>query len=115
MSKSKKTKGAKPKAAKAAKTPKPAKAAPAERKREFKRDPRLPAAGSKITKSYKGKDLTIEVTDDGLVLDGTRYASASALARAITGAASINGMLWLGLATPTAKADPKRKTAKASA
>jgi hypothetical protein len=106
----------KAKASKAAKNAKPAKAtAPAERHREFKRDPRLPAVGSKITKSYKGKDLTIEVQDDGLVLDGTRYASAAARARAITGAASINGMLWLGLATPKAKADPKRKPAKASA
>jgi hypothetical protein len=112
MAKSKKTKGAKPRAAKAAKT---LKSAPAERKREFKRDPRLPAVGSKITKIYKGKTLEIAVEADGLVLDGTKYASASALAKAATHAASINGMLWLGLATPKAKADPKRKPAKASA
>jgi hypothetical protein len=115
VSKSKKTKGPKPKAMKAAKAPKPPKAAPAERRREFKRDPRLPAAGSKITKTYRDKEIVVTVTDDGLSYGGKTYASLTAVAREVTGARAINGYPFFGLVEGGAKAVAKKKPATAKA
>ena len=48
------------------------------------KDPRLPAIGTKFVKRFKGKDLEIEVTDEGLVWEGKTYKSLSGLAMAIT-------------------------------
>ncbi len=63
-----------------------------------RRDPRLPSPGTLIVKAYKGRELRVVVRDDGLELDGTMYATATALAKAITGSKSINGWLFLGIA-----------------
>ena len=63
-----------------------------------RRDPRLPVCpGTLISKHYKGRQLRVRVRDDGLELDGQMYASATALAKAVTGSRSINGWLFLGI------------------
>lgn len=48
------------------------------------KDPRLPAVGTKFVKRFKGKDLEIEVKEDGLYWEGKCYKSLSGLAIAIT-------------------------------
>lgn len=48
------------------------------------RDPRLPAVGTTFIKKFKGKDLLIEVKEDGLYWEGKCYKSLSGLAMAIT-------------------------------
>ena len=62
-----------------------------------RRDPRTPSPGTLITKAYKGRELRVVVRDDGLELDGTMYATATALAKSVTGSKSINGNLFLGI------------------
>ena len=62
-----------------------------------RRGPRLPALGTVIVKRYRGRELRVVVRDDGLELDGTMYATATALAKAVTGSKSINGNLFLGI------------------
>ena len=62
-----------------------------------RRDPRLPAPGTVITKAYKGRELRVVVREDGLELDGTMHATATALAKSVTGSKSINGNLFLGI------------------
>ncbi len=51
-----------------------------------------------ISKTYRNRELRVVVRDDGLELDGTMYATATALAKAVTGSKSINGWLFLGVA-----------------
>lgn len=46
--------------------------------------PRLPAIGTTFIKKFKGKDLLIEVKEDGLYWEGKCYKSLSGLAMAIT-------------------------------
>lgn len=46
--------------------------------------PRLPAVGTSFIKKFKGKDLMIEVKEDGLYWEGKCYNSLSGLAMAIT-------------------------------
>jgi hypothetical protein len=46
---------------------------------------RLPPAGTIITRSYKGRNLAVEVLDDGFAFEGERFKSLSAVAKAITG------------------------------
>ena len=54
--------------------------------------------GTVLERQYKGRTVRVTVLDDGSVEhDGTRYTSLTALARAITGSASINGKLWMGI------------------
>lgn len=93
------------KATKAAAAPAPKVAKPRER------DPRLPAAGTVLTRSYKGKELRVTVLDDGFRFDGAEYRSLSAVAQKATGYAAINGVAWWGLAGPWA-ATPKPAAAK---
>lgn len=88
----------------------PARATPAAATRP--RDPRIPAVGSVITRAYKGRTHQVEVLDDGFRHEGTEYRSLSALAAAITGARSINGVLWFGL---TQRPAAPRTTTAASA
>ena len=61
-----------------------------------RRDPRLPASGSVITRQWHGRELRLLVLDDGFELDGTRYGSLSEAARAVTGQ-RWNGPLFFGL------------------
>lgn len=48
------------------------------------KDPRLPAVGTTFIKKFKGRDLLIEVKEDGLYWEGKCYKSLSGLAMAIT-------------------------------
>ena len=48
------------------------------------KDPRLPEVGTTFIKKFKGKELFIEVTEDGLKWEGKTYKSLSGLAMAIT-------------------------------
>jgi hypothetical protein len=106
MKKQKQTK----KAGSSRKAPKtPAAALPPKTPRTRERDPRLPAAGTVLTRPYKGKDLKVTVLADGFRFDGKEYRSLSALASAATGAASINGFLWMGL-TGRKAATPKPRS-----
>ena len=67
-----------------------------ERKKETPRDPRLPPAGTVLTRVHKGKEHKVEVLADGFAYDGKRYPSLSQVARAITGT-HWNGFLFFGL------------------
>jgi hypothetical protein len=60
------------------------------------RDPRLPAVGTTITKTYKGKTLNVRVLEKGFEYDGQVFRSLSGLARQITGQI-INGFLFFQL------------------
>ena len=62
------------------------------------RDPRLPPAGETIHKTYKGRDLAVEVLEKGFRFDGREWRSLTAIAMAVTGAPSINGPLFFGIA-----------------
>ncbi len=60
------------------------------------RDPRLPAIGTVITKTYHGRELRLVVRDDHFELDGQSYGSLSEAARHVTGS-RWNGPLFWGL------------------
>jgi hypothetical protein len=57
----------------------------------------LPAPGAVLTRVYKGENLQVKVLEDGFELEGQRYASLSAVAKAITGTHT-SGMLFFRLA-----------------
>ena len=62
------------------------------------RDPRIPAPGSAIVRTYKGKKLRVLVLDGdkGFEYEGQRYDMLSAVAKHITGT-HINGFRFFGL------------------
>jgi hypothetical protein len=57
----------------------------------------LPAPGTVLTRVYKGETLQVKVLDDGFEFDSQRYASLSAVAKAVTGTHT-SGMLFFRLA-----------------
>jgi hypothetical protein len=62
------------------------------------RDPRLPAAGTVIEREYKGKTYRVEVLERGFKHDGKEWRSLTAIAKEVTGYASISGTLFFGVA-----------------
>ncbi|MFO0932677.1 MAG: DUF2924 domain-containing protein [Planctomycetota bacterium] len=80
------------------------------------RDPRLPKAGTVVQRAWHGKTYEVTVGESDFTFKGASYRSLSALAKEITGAASINGIAWWGLSPrPAPKApakDAKPETAK---
>lgn len=88
------------------------KPAAAKAPRTKERDPRLPAAGAMLTRTYKGKELKVTVLEDGFRFDGEEYRSLSALAMKVTGYAAINGVAWFGLTkrVETSKSDDAKAT-----
>ena len=60
------------------------------------RDPRLPAVGIVLTRSYQGRTITVTVLEDGFQCDGRTYRSLSAIAHHMTGT-RWNGLLFFGL------------------
>ncbi len=81
-----------PKAKRAsAKTAAPAKAAPSR-----DRDPRLPKPGGILTRTFKGKEIKVEVLDAGFAYDGKTWRSLSAIAKEVSGT-SWNGYLFFSL------------------
>jgi hypothetical protein len=71
------------------------------------RDPRLPAVGTTLTRTFNGKDYEVEILDDGFRHDGKTWRSLSAIAKAISGT-SWNGFLFWNLQT-RAKAPAAQK------
>jgi hypothetical protein len=59
-------------------------------------DPRLPPAGSIITRPYKGDVVKVRVLAAGFEYAGETYASLSAVAKAVTGS-HCNGFLFFKL------------------
>jgi hypothetical protein len=59
-------------------------------------DPRLPAPGSVLTRSYKGRKIEVTVREHGFEYEGVAYPSLSAVAKAITGS-HCNGFLFFRL------------------
>jgi len=60
------------------------------------RDSRIPIAGTIITKTYKGHEITVRVLERGFEHQGQQYRSLSAVAKAVTGT-SWNGYSFFGL------------------
>ncbi len=77
---------------------------------EPERDPRLPPAGTVITKEHDGVVHEIKVLEDGFEYGGQRFRSLSRVAKEITGT-SWNGFIWLGLAKRDRKAGGRRPQA----
>ena len=61
-----------------------------------RRDPRLPAVGSTLTRRYQGEEVRVAVLDAGFEWDGRRFDSLSAVAHAVTGQ-KWNGRLFFGI------------------
>ncbi len=49
------------------------------------RDPRLPAPGTVITRSYRGRTIAVTVMEDGFEYEDRRYKSLTAVAKAVSG------------------------------
>lgn len=60
------------------------------------RDPRLPKAGTTITREWHGKKYLVRVLEQGFEYDGKPFRSLSALAKHITGQI-VNGFSWFAL------------------
>lgn len=59
--------------------------------------------GTVLQREWRGQRIAVEVTDAGIVWNGTNYSSLSAAAQAITGS-KWNGRLFFGLVERSAKA-----------
>lgn len=59
-----------------------------------------PKPGSKIEKTFKGKKITVQVTEDGFRYGGKTFASLTALAMHITGYKAVSGPRFFGLVEP---------------
>lgn len=97
------------KARKAQKTAAPTRAPKAPRTRE--RDPRLPAPGTILTRTYKGKEHRVKVLEDGFEYGGETFRSLTAAAKRATGYPSISGTAWWNVAE-RAPATPKPRKSK---
>jgi DUF2924 family protein len=60
------------------------------------RDPRLPEAGSQLTRTYQQRTIEVRVLETGFEYNGTVYSSLSAIARQVTGT-RWNGFLFFGI------------------
>jgi hypothetical protein len=66
-------------------------------------DRRLPAPGTLLTRTYRGKTIVVKVLAEGFEYQGQHYGSLSAVARAVTGT-RWNGLLFFAL-VPRRKAN----------
>ena len=87
---------------KAKAAPKTKAAAPAKTAAPRERDPRLPRPGGVLTRTFKGKEIKVEVLDAGFAYDGKTWRSLSAIAKEVSGT-SWNGFLFFGLQTRAKK------------
>ncbi|MFO0815311.1 MAG: DUF2924 domain-containing protein [Gemmatales bacterium] len=60
------------------------------------RDPRLPAPGAVITRTYKGVEHHVETLADGFIWNGETYPTLSMVAKAIT-KQHVSGFAFFGL------------------
>ncbi|MCE9637146.1 MAG: DUF2924 domain-containing protein [Planctomycetes bacterium] len=65
--------------------------------RERARDPRLPAAGTVLTRTFKGAEIKVTVLDDGFRYEGKEFRSLTAVALAITGYPACSGPAFFRL------------------
>ena len=99
-----------------AKKPKPTKTAGRTRKApktaapRGTRDPRLPAPGTVLQRTFKGKELRVTVLDEGFRWDGRDFRSLTAVALAITGYPACSGPHFFGLDAATAAAATSSRT-----
>ncbi|MGD9547794.1 MAG: DUF2924 domain-containing protein [Candidatus Krumholzibacteriia bacterium] len=91
----KKTQGAKKPTPKAFSKPSRAKSIG----KQADRDPRLPAVGSVLTREFKGRTITVKVTEAGFEYEDQTFKSISAVARRITGY-GISGPVFFRLTDP---------------
>jgi hypothetical protein len=63
-------------------------------KKKRKRDPRLPPAGTILTREYKGVHHEVRVLEDGFIYNGEHFGSLSRIAKHIGGGVSWNGYLF---------------------
>jgi hypothetical protein len=59
-----------------------------------RRDPRLPATGSELKRTYRGQTIVVRVEENGFTFNEQRFASLSAIAYQVTGT-RWNGYLFL--------------------
>lgn len=71
----------------------------------------IPPVGSEIRKTWRGKELVVQVQADGFLLKGKVYSSLSAAATALCGG-NRNGLVFFGLKPRPAK-DAQGKTGAA--
>jgi len=62
-----------------------------------KRDPRLPKAGTLLTREYEGRCIVVKVNEDNFEFEGGVYRSLSRIAQQVTGT-KWNGFAFFGLA-----------------
>jgi hypothetical protein len=67
-----------------------------------KRDPRLPAIGTELKRTFNGKEHVVAVADGGFTYKGKPYRFLSAIAKQITGT-QWNGFLFFGLTAKETK------------
>jgi len=67
------------------------------------RDSRLPSPGTVLTRPYRGRTVVVTVLECGFEYEGRRFASLTAVAKAITGS-HWNGLEFFGLRKPIKKA-----------
>jgi hypothetical protein len=89
-------------------------ATPAASRRERTRDPRLPAPGSVLARTFKGREVRVTVLDAGFRFEGKEWRSLTAIARSLTGY-PVSGPHFFGIDAPRAAAQPATETAAASA
>jgi hypothetical protein len=65
-------------------------------RRDLSRDPRLPAPGAVLTRSFRGRLISVEILEHGFRHEGCVYRSLSAIARRVSGTAW-NGFSFFGL------------------
>ncbi|MGE5786843.1 MAG: DUF2924 domain-containing protein [Myxococcales bacterium] len=65
-----------------------------------KRDARLPPAGTRLSRVYRGATYEVMVLEDGFEYQGKRYRSLSAVAKQITGT-NWNGLTFFGAVPAT--------------
>ena len=63
---------------------------------ELIRDPRLPAPGAIVTRTFQGRLISVEILENGFRHEGCVYRSLSAIARRVSGTAW-NGFSFFGL------------------
>jgi len=64
-----------------------------------------PKPGTTLTRSFKGQQIKVQVTDEGFRHDGKTYRSLTALALEITGYKAVSGPRFFGLVQPKTKGD----------
>ena len=60
------------------------------------RDPRLPAVGTVLKRSYRGQEISVIVQENGFEYRGKRYVALSSIASEVTGT-RWNGFAFFGL------------------